>query len=147
MSEQTDVSTRRAAESALSGLEPRITYVSYHVADIERALGFYVGVLGMKEQMRLDLGNGVHEVVLGFGGGKGAGVILMWKVGATTTYQHGDAYSRFIVNVTDVDAAVRELEARGVPVPVPPTTAGALRYAMIKDPDGYVIELLQPPRR
>ncbi len=35
--------------------------MSYYVRDVERAVAFYVGVLGMTEQMRLDVGNGEHE--------------------------------------------------------------------------------------
>ena len=31
----------------LNAFKPQVLHVAYHVADIERALGFYVGVLGM----------------------------------------------------------------------------------------------------
>jgi uncharacterized glyoxalase superfamily protein PhnB len=75
----TSTSTERTTPAAVEGfgaLKPRVLYVGYHVNDIERALAFYVGVLGMKEQLRVPLGKGEHEVILGFPEGKSAGVIL-----------------------------------------------------------------------
>lgn len=135
-----------AATTGLSAFKPRITHVAYHVSDIDRALAFYVGVLGLKEQMRIPLADGEHEVVLGFPEGKGGGLILMWNTKRTTAYALGDGYSRFILNVSDVDAAVAQLAARGTRVVSEPKDAGPMRYAMIADPDGYTIELLQLKR-
>lgn len=129
--------------TGLSAFKPRITHVAYHVADIDRALAFYVGVLGLKEQMRIPLPGGEHEVVLGFPDSKGGGLILMWNTQRATQYALGDGYSRFILNVSDVDAALAQLTAQGVRVVSPPADAGPMRYAMISDPDGYTIELLQ----
>ena len=45
------------------------------------------------------------------------------------------------INVDDVDAAVRELEAAGVPVLSPVRGGGLVRYAYIQAPDGVIIEL------
>jgi catechol 2,3-dioxygenase-like lactoylglutathione lyase family enzyme len=132
-----------AAVEDFNALKPRVRYVGYHVNDIERALAFYVGVLGMKEQLRLPLGNGKHEVVLGFPEGKSAGVILMWNTERKTPYVPGDAYSRLVLSVSDVEAALHHLASRGTSASLPVTDAGRFRYAMVKDPDGYLIELLQ----
>jgi catechol 2,3-dioxygenase-like lactoylglutathione lyase family enzyme len=142
----TSLSTEGAAPAAVedfNALRPRFIYVSYHVNDIERALAFYVGVLGMKEQLRVPLGKGEHEVVLGFPESKSAGVILMWNTERKTPYVPGDAYSRFILSVSDIDAALAHLARHGTSASLPVTDAGRFRYAMVKDPDGYLIELLQ----
>src|SRR5262245_61925597 len=98
-----------STSTGLNAFRPRILHVAYHVADIDRALAFYVGALGMKEQMRLDLSKTLHEVVLNFPDSKGGGVILMWDTARTQPLQIGDAYSRFVLNVADVDAALRHL--------------------------------------
>jgi lactoylglutathione lyase len=135
-------STAGATATGLGAFKPRITHVAYHVSDIDRALAFYVGVLGLKEQMRIPLPGGEHEVVLGFPDSKGGGLILMWNTERPTKYALGDGYSRFILNVSDVDAALTQLTAQGVRVVSPATDAGPMRYAMIADPDGYTIELL-----
>jgi lactoylglutathione lyase len=131
------------APEGLLRFRPRILHVAYHVADIDRALAFYVGVLGMKEQMRMKLGGGEQEVVLAFPESKGSGVILMWNTERKTPYQLGDSYSRFVMMVSDLDGALEHVTRHGAPVATPATQAGTMRFAMIKDPDGYVLELLQ----
>ena len=129
--------------AGITGLKPRILHVAYHVADIDRALAFYKGVLGMQEQMRVDLSKTLHEVILQFPDSKGGGVILMWDTARTQPLAIGDGYSRFVLNVADVDAALEQLARHDTRVVTPITEAGPMRYAMVKDPDGYVIELLQ----
>jgi lactoylglutathione lyase len=146
MTSATGSDARPADTTGFAAWRPRILHTSYHVADIDRALAFYVGLLGMKEQMRLDLSKTLHEVVLGFPDGKGAGVILMWDTARTAPLQLGDGYSRFVLNVSDVDAAVAYLREHGTRVTVPPADAGPMRYSMVLDPDGYTIELLQLKR-
>lgn len=142
----THPSAERATPAAVenfNALKPRILYVGYHVNDIERALAFYVGALGMKEQLRLPLGKGEHEVVLGFPESKSAGLVLMWNTERKTPYVPGDAYSRFVLSVSDIDAALQHLAKHGATPALPVTDAGKFRYAIVKDPDGYLIELLQ----
>jgi lactoylglutathione lyase len=135
--------TSTPTATGMNALRPRLAYVSYHVADRERSLAFYVGVLGMKEQARLDLGNGVQELVLGYPDVPGATLILMWDEKRTEPYRLGDGYSRLIVRVSDVDLAMEEVAKHGVVVVKEATDAPSLRYSMIKDPDGYVVEFLQ----
>ena len=132
--------------SGLNPFRPRILHTAYFVADIARSLKFYGDMLGMQEQQRFDLGEGVQEVILAFPESKGAGVILMWNTQRAAPYQHGDSYSRFVMMVSDLDAALAHLTAKGVTISKPVTDAGALRYCMIKDPDDYTIEVLQLKR-
>lgn len=130
----------------LNAFKPRILHTAYFVSDIERSLKFYRDVLGMSELQRFELGEGVHEVILGFPESKGAGVILMWNTSRTTPYQQGDGYSRFVMMVSDLDAAMAHLTANGVQVTKQATEVGTLRYCMVTDPDGYTIEVLQVKR-
>jgi predicted enzyme related to lactoylglutathione lyase len=98
----------------------------------------------LKEVLRLPLGKGEHEVVLNFPNSKGAaGLILMWDTERKKPYDRGDGYSRFVLSVSDVDAALSYLSKHSVKVAVPATSAGNLRYAIITDPDGYAVELLE----
>jgi catechol 2,3-dioxygenase-like lactoylglutathione lyase family enzyme len=57
--------------------------------------------------------------------------------------EHGNGYNRLVLRVSDVDAATREVRARGVRIEKEPTDAPGLRYSLLRDPDGYVIELLE----
>jgi lactoylglutathione lyase len=129
----------------LTAFKPQVLHVAYHVADIERALGFYTGVLGLKETLRLPLGNNLSEVILAFPDSKSAGVILMWNTDRpkTTPIEIGQGYSRFVLRVSDVEGAFAHLVKHEAPVVTPVTTYGNLKFAMVKDPDGYVIELLE----
>ncbi len=129
--------------AGLNPFRPRITYVTYNVEDVDRALAFYVGVLGMQEQMRFPIGGGLNEVVLTFPDSKASGLVLMFRDERAPPIVHGDGYSRFVIRVSDIDGAVAALVESGVRLQTPPTDAGSLRYAMIRDPDGYLIELLQ----
>jgi lactoylglutathione lyase len=130
----------------LNAFKPRLSHVSYHVADIDRALHFYVQVLGMKELLRLQLGKTLHEVVLGFADAKAGGVILLWDTERKGPIEQAHGYSRFVLSVADVDGALEHLAKHDTKVITQATDAGAFRYAMVKDPDGYVIELLQVRR-
>jgi lactoylglutathione lyase len=135
-----------SAAAGLNAFKPRILHTAYFVADIERSLEFYRDVLGMTEQQRFELGAGVKEVVLAFPESKGAGIILMWNTNRTALYQIGDGYSRVVLMVADLEASVRHLRSHGVIVTKEPTDAQGLRYCIVKDPDGYGIELLQLTR-
>ena len=130
----------------LNGFKPRISHLSYHVADIDRALHFYVQVLGMKEQLRVQIGKTLHEVVLGFDDARAGGVILMWDTERKGPIEHAHGYSRFVLSVADVDGALEHLVKHETKVITQATDAGRFRIAMVKDPDGYVIELLQVKR-
>jgi lactoylglutathione lyase len=140
------IQTSSTATASFTDFKPRVTHVAYHVADIDRALAFYSGLLGMKEVMRIPLGEGLQEVILGFPDSQAAGVILMWHADKKDARSLGNGYSRLVLNVSDVDAAIELLAKRGTPVVTQPTRYGSLKFAMVKDPDGYVIELLQMVR-
>lgn len=139
-------SAAKSAAASLAELKPRLSHVAYYVSDIERALAFYIGVLGFKEDTRFPIGGGVFEAVLSYPESKGAGLLLMWSEKRGEPYQLGDGYSRLVINVSDLDAALALLEKQGTPIVTKPKQAGTFYYAMVKDPDGYVIELLQVKR-
>lgn len=132
------------ASSGLLPLEPSVGMVSYRVADIQRSLGFYVGMLGMTERARFPgLGPDERELVLGFPNTRGALVMLMWNVSRPRPYQIGEGYSRFTIMVRNADAAMKYLVEHGAPVILPVSEANNCRYGVVVDPDGYKIELLQ----
>jgi lactoylglutathione lyase len=146
----TNASDSAAANTMIAGglnvFKPRLSHVSYRVADIERALRFYVEVLGMTEQIRMQIGKTLHEVVLGFGDAKAGGVILMWDTERKAPIEQAQGYSRFVLSVADVDGALQHLVKHETKVISRATDAGRFRFALVQDPDGYVIELLQVKR-
>lgn len=137
---------KRPESPAMAQPVPRLGYVSFFVLDLDRALSFYVGKLGMREQARIPLPNGVQEVLLGFGdGAQQAGVILMYDAKRKTPYERGDGFSRFVVYVAELRPLIKRLSEQSVSVVVQPTTVENLKltYALIRDPDGYMIEFIE----
>jgi lactoylglutathione lyase len=140
------------AACTLAGLSPahagtpELAYTSYYVLDQKRALDFYVGLLGMSERQRITPSPGVTEIVLGFDKQPGTpGILLMHKADRTTPYTIGDGFSRTIIHVADVKAMVQKLTQAGVTITRPPTEVASLKltYAMVREPDGYLIEFIQ----
>ena len=125
---------------------PRLAYTSYYVLDQKRALDFYVGLLGMSERQRITPSPGLTEIVLGFDKQPNTpGILLMHKADRTTPYTIGDGFSRTIIHVSDVKAMVQRLTQAGVTITRPPTEVASLKltYAMVRDPDGYLIEFIE----
>ncbi len=135
-----------AQSGGLNALKPRILHSAYFVKHIDRALAFYTGVLGMQEVQRFDLPDGVKEVVMMFPESKGPGVILMWNTTREVTYTAGNAYSRLVMMVSDLDAAIALMRENAVKLTSDIVDTGMLRYCMIEDPDGYAIEVIQLKR-
>ena len=125
---------------------PRLAYTSYYVLDQKRALDFYVGLLGMSERQRITPSPGLTEIVLGFDKEPNTpGILLMHKAERTTPYTIGDGFSRTIIHVSDIKAMVQRLTQAGVTITRPPTEVASLKltYAMVRDPDGYLIEFIE----
>ena len=124
----------------------QLAYTSYYVLDQKRALDFYVGLLGMVERQRITPSPGVTEIVLGFDKEPNTpGILLMHKADRTTPYQIGDGFSRTIIHVSDIKAIVQKLTQAGVTIVRQPTEVASLKltYALVRDPDGWMIEFIQ----
>jgi lactoylglutathione lyase len=139
--------TPAAAEPPRAPLPaPRIAFVSFAVSDIEKSLAFYVEQIGMDELGRRDLASGTTEVAVGFADDPAAaGLLLLSSPDQNGAIQHGTAYSRFGLTVDDAAALVMTLQSAGVTIMTRPTRTASLglTYAMIRDPDGYLIELIE----
>jgi lactoylglutathione lyase len=133
------------AASAAPAIKAELAYTSYSVLDQKRALDFYVGLLGMSERQRITPSPGVTEIVLGFDKERTPGILLMHRADRTTPYQIGDGFSRTIIHVSDVKAMVQRLTQAKVAIVRPPTEVPDLKltYAMVRDPDGYLIEFIE----
>jgi lactoylglutathione lyase len=114
------------------------------VSDLQKSADFYIRVLGMTEQFRLRLPD-MDEIILGFAGSKGASVVLMSHTdGVKRTYR--DLPVKIVLRVNDPVAVADAIRAEGLEVTREPEPVAALGNAVVglaKDPDGYIIELLQ----
>jgi lactoylglutathione lyase len=141
-----DAPKANATQPVITSERPRISYVAFRVADLDRSLKFYSGLLGMKERQRIPLDSGVLEVLLGYGdANKDAGILLLHDPKRTEPYTHGTGYHRYIIAVKDLPGLIAHLKANDVKITRGPTRVENLKlsYAFISDPDGYAIELVE----
>jgi catechol 2,3-dioxygenase-like lactoylglutathione lyase family enzyme len=122
-------------------------YVILIVEDLDRALQFYTGVLGLKlghrsgDYAQLDTGITRLALYTRSAMAKTLGMALEAPSSNAPGFEIG-------FKVDDVDAAESELVSRGASPAVPPTDRfWGQRTAYVRDPDGHLIELAQDLRR
>lgn len=112
-----------------------VHHVSVNVHDVDDAVAFYVGVLGLvRRDDRPDLGVG--------GAWLDAGDQQVHLIAGDVPPGRGQ---HFALRVDDLDAAVAELRAGGVAVS-DPSAIGTGRQSFLTDPSGNAIELHEPAR-
>jgi lactoylglutathione lyase len=118
--------------------------VGLAVADLGRSAAFYAEVFGLAEVMKLSLPH-MDEVIMGVPGRRGAAVVLMHYTNGTTPTTSGDPV-KVVFNVADPVATADLVVAAGGTVvmrPEPVASLGGVVLGFAKDPDGYLLELLQ----
>lgn len=125
----------------------RLLHTMLRVANLERAISFYVGQLGMRVLRRRDHPQGRFTLAfLGYAEEDEAAALELTHNWNSATYQHGTAYGHVAIAVADLDGACAALQRAGVRITRPP---GPLqddpseRIAFVEDPDGYRVELIQ----
>lgn len=120
-----------------------LDYTVVIVEDLERALNFYTGMLGLELAHRsgpfAQMQTGTTR--LAFYTRKAMAQTLEFAIlppaNSAPAFELG-------FKVDDVDAAYRELTGKGVPsVASPADRPWGQRTAYVRDPDGYLIELVQ----
>lgn len=125
----------------------RLLHTMLRVANLERAIAFYVGQLGMRVLRRRDHPQGRFTLAfLGYAEEDKAAVLELTHNWDSAGYQHGTAYGHVAIGVADLGGACAALQLAGVRITRPP---GPLpddlgeRIAFVEDPDGYRVELIQ----
>ena len=114
-----------------------------NVSDIDRSVAFWEGVLGIPVQSRTDIPN-VKEVVLQAEAG-GSRVQLAQHLDRPGPIDMGTAMWKIYVDTDDCQALYDKAIAAGAESVTPPTQLDRwpVTVAFVKDPDGYLLELLQ----
>lgn len=134
-----DVESNPGAEGAAA-----MAAIGIVVKDLERALSFYTDVVGMKEVQRVDVPDkSLVESILQFPGPPGPAVVLMhFSDGADHSYV--DVGGKLVFRVDDVVRMVEVARAAGSEVTREPSEyPGFGLIGMVKDRDGYTLELVQ----
>ena len=123
----------------------RLLHTMLRVTDLERSLSFYQDVLDMTLFRKMDFPDGRFTLAfVGYGEEKSNTVLELTHNWDTSEYEIGNAYGHIAIGVDDVyKACDRIRDAGGSIVREPgPMAHGTTVLAFVKDPDGYMIELL-----
>lgn len=113
----------------------RLSALLLRVADPDRLSGFYTDILGMNVQAQ------GPSLRIGYAG-PDADLVLM-PGGGGYSHDGGQRYWKIGITVPDVDLAAAHLRRHGVEVSDPKQFLDIGYMCHLKDPQGFVIELLQ----
>ncbi|MGI9876508.1 lactoylglutathione lyase [Vibrio chagasii] len=124
----------------------RILHTMLRVGDLDKSIEFYTNVMGMQLLRKNE--NKEYEYTLAFVGfgdeSQGAVIELTYNWG-TTEYDLGSAFGHVAIGVDDIYTTCDTIKAAGgnVTREPGPVKGGSTHIAFVKDPDGYMIELIQ----
>ena len=127
----------------------RILHTMLRVGDLQRSLDFYTGILGMQLLRKKDYPDGKFTLAfVGFGPESEQAALELTHNWETKSYEIGSGYGHVAVEVEDAYAACAEIKKKGGTVTreAGPMKHGSTVIALVQDPDGYKIELIQRKR-
>jgi lactoylglutathione lyase len=116
------------------------------VGDLQRAIGFYTNVLGMKLLRTTERPEQKYSLAfVGYGTNTEHAELELTYNWGVEKYELGTAYGHIAIGVPDVYAACEKIRAAGgnVTREPGPVKGGSTVIAFVTDPDGYKIELIQ----
>jgi lactoylglutathione lyase len=118
--------------------------VNLYTADIEAGLHFYQDLLGFEETFRTPKDGTPEHVELALNGFTlGLGTVEAARRVHGVDASPGSPAMVLVVWTDDVDLAFDQLKAVGVPIVQPPhNTGNSNRSALLRDPDGNLVEIV-----
>jgi lactoylglutathione lyase len=116
------------------------------VGDLDRSIAFYTEIMGMKLLRKSE--NSEYKYTLAFVGygdeSQAAAIELTYNWG-TSEYELGSAFGHIAIGFDDIYRTCDAIKAAGgnVTREPGPVKGGTTEIAFVKDPDGYMIELIQ----
>jgi len=124
----------------------RILHTMIRVTDLDRSIDFYTRIFGMQLHSRRDYPDGKFTLAfIGYGNMDAHPAIELTHNWDTKSYELGNAFGHIALAVDDAYKACEDIVAKGGNVvrPAGPMKHGTTVIAFVKDPDGYMIELIQ----
>ncbi len=122
----------------------RILHTMLRVVDLDASIDFYTQIFGMQLLSRKDFEGGRFTLAfLGYGADEVQ--IELTHNWDTDSYELGNAYGHIAIEVDDAYKACDEIRQKGGNVvrEAGPMMHGTTVIAFVKDPDGYMVELIQ----
>ena len=124
----------------------RILHTMLRVGDLQRSIDFYTRVLGMKLLRTRDKPEYKYTLAfLGFGSNPEHAELELTYNYDVDKYEIGTAYGHLAIAVEDAYVACEAVKAQGGTVTrdAGPVKGGTTVIAFVRDPDGYMVELIQ----
>lgn len=124
----------------------RLLHTMLRVTDLDKSIDFYTNIFGMQLLRRKDFPGGKFTLAfLGYGPEENHTVLELTHNWETDSYELGNAYGHIAIGVDDAYKACDEITAKGGDVvrPAGPMKGTTTVIAFVKDPDGYMIELIE----
>lgn len=124
----------------------RVLHTMLRVGDLDKSIEFYTNVMGMNLLRKSE--NAEYKYTLAFVGygdeSQGAVIELTYNWGVEE-YDLGKGFGHIAIGVDDIYATCDAIKAVGgnVTREPGPVKGGTTHIAFVKDPDGYMIELIQ----
>ncbi len=124
----------------------RLLHTRMRVSDLEETIRFYRDILGLEVVSRHESPRGSKLAFLKVPGGLEEIELCAFPASGPVQVQEDLVHLAF--EVDDLDRAVSELEAKGIPITDGPTTSSSgSRFAFIDAPDRYEVELIEPSKK
>jgi len=123
----------------------RLLHTMIRVGHLQQSIDFYTNVLGMSLLRQKDYPDGRFTLAfIGYGDEQENSVIELTHNWDSQSYEPGNGFGHFAIEVDDVYAATEHIRSQGGEIirDAGPMNAGTTIIAFIKDPDGYEIELI-----
>jgi lactoylglutathione lyase len=122
----------------------RILHTMLRVVDLDKSIEFYQQIFGMTLLRRQDYESGRFTLAF-LGYGEDEVQIELTHNWDTDSYDLGNAYGHIAIAVEDAYKACDDIRAKGGNVvrEAGPMKHGSTVIAFVKDPDGYMVELIQ----
>ena len=123
----------------------RILHTMIRTGDLDRSIDFYTKVLGMHLHRRHEYPDGKFTLAfLGYGDESRESAIELTYNWGVESYDLGTGYGHIALEVDDVFTACADIKRLGGEVvrEAGPMNGGTKIIAFVRDPDGYMIELI-----
>lgn len=124
----------------------RLLHTMLRVGDLQKSLEFYQQIFGMQLLRQKDYPDGRFTLAfLGYGPESEHTAIELTHNWDTDQYELGNAFGHIAIEVDDAYQACAEIKAKGGNVvrEAGPMKHGSTVIAFVRDPDGYMVELIQ----
>jgi catechol 2,3-dioxygenase-like lactoylglutathione lyase family enzyme len=113
-------------------------HVTVSVADLEREADWYARVLGFRRSARIDGGGGFAAYHMTLPGYR---IDIVSTKGSVPRPPTAQGWLHIVFTTPDLDAAYRDLKAKGTDVRIDPDEHGRIGHLSLHDPEGNEIGL------